>query len=175
MTTFAFRHAAASFALAVIIATGLAACGPAQPPSGPTATQDTPAIAAVRALYEVYNKASIGPRGQEVDWSAMRSTKLAARFAALPAKQLASEEPILDFDPVVAGQDWAITELQLSEKDGGAANRKVVTATFKNSEEPRTVMFDMVEDGGAWKVDNIRAPAPFDYDVLAIFEAAGVN
>lgn len=178
MTGFAIRRAVSAAAIAVAIATGVVACGPAQPPNGSTATQqtqETPAIAAVRALFDTYSKATIGPRGQEVDWSAMRSARLAARFAALPARQLESDEPILDFDPVVAAQDWDITDLKLAEAPASDSARRVVTATFENFDEPRTIQFEMVEEGGAWKVDNIRAPEPLAYDVNAIFDTAGVK
>jgi hypothetical protein len=163
--------------IALLLALGLAACNPfaPAPPAPQTAQQDTAAMATVRALYGVYQAPKQGPQGQEADWSAFRTPGLATLYSALPAKQLESEEPILDFDPIVGGQDWLITELALTEKPGESDAHKIVTASFRNAGEPRSILFDMRLEGSAWKVDNVRAEGAFAYDVRQTFQQAGVQ
>lgn len=159
---------------AVLTLTLVAACNPfAGPPAQkpPEAgAEQTAATEAVRALYAVYQNT----RPEDVaDWGAFRSTALAARYATLADLQTRNDDPILDFDPIVGGQDWTISDLSFTEKAGASATNRIVTATFKNNGEDRTIQFDMIEENGAWKVDNISAGAPWPYDVRAIFEAAG--
>lgn len=158
--------------LALVLGLALAACNPFAPPSTST---DTPAVATVRAVYAAYQNPTPTPTGDSADWSGFRSKQLAALFDALPAKQLASDEPILDFDPIVGGQDWAITDLTFTEAPGATATTKLVTAKFKNLDDPRAVTFQVVEENGAWKIDNVQSAEPNAYDVRAIMAAAGLQ
>lgn len=168
-----------SVATAVLACVTFAACTPpapsgTAPPAPLVAGEQTAATEAVRSLYAAYQNPVAGPNGPEADWSSYRSAALQARFAALPAKQLASDEPILDFDPIVGAQDWAISDLSFSEAAGATATSRTVTATFKNYGEPRVVTFDVVEEGGAWKVDNVRTSGPGAYDIASIFKGVGL-
>lgn len=158
---------------AVLMLTLAAACNPFAPPPGQTPGQagaeQTAATEAVRAVYAAYQSAQ---PDTTPDWSSARSAALSAAYTALPDLQMKSDDPVLDFDPIVGGQDWAISDLTFTEKDGGSPSLRIVTAKFKNAGEDREIMFDVVSDGGAWKVDNIRASAPWPYDVREIIAKA---
>jgi hypothetical protein len=168
---------AAALGFALVFGTTLAACGPTPPPAppAPSAPQDSPAIAAVRAVFAAYQNPTPTPMGPSADWTSFRSKELAALYAALPARQMASDDPILDFDPVIGGQDWDLSGLTYAETPGTDPGRTTVTATFQNFGEPRVIALDLVQQDGAWKVDNIRSAAGDVYDVRAIFKAAGVG
>jgi hypothetical protein len=164
--------------IALAAALAFSACGPTPPPApppGPTAPQDSPAIAAVRAVFAAYLNPTPTPLGPSADWTGFRSKSLAALYAGLPDKQLASETPILDFDPVIGGQDWRLSNVAYAQTPGADASKTTVTATFKNFDEPRQIAFDLVQEDGAWKVDNIRSLGEETYDVRAIFAEAGLR
>lgn len=166
------------FVFALALGLALAACGPTPAPTPPPVVatqQDSPAIAAVRAVFAAYLNPTPSPLGPSADWTGFRSKELAALYAALPARQMSSEEPILDFDPVIGGQDWELAELAYAETKGADPNKTTVTATFKNFGEPRAIALDLVQQDGAWKVDNVRSVGADAYDVRAIFTAAGVR
>ncbi len=59
----------------------------------------------------------------------------------------------LDFDMVIAGQDWDISKFAIA--DGPAtAMAQVVRATFDNG-GPVEVRFFFVRENGAWKIDDV--------------------
>ena len=62
----------------------------------------------------------------------------------------------IDFDPLYGADDPEVTDFSIKTQ---AANgdKAVVVATFKNSGKPTSVTFDLVRDGGHWKVGNIRS------------------
>lgn len=72
-----------------------------------------------------------------------------------------NEEVCLDFSVVVDGQDYDDAELartlKLEEMTG--ADGTVVIARFTLFGEPRAIEWTLVEEGGAWKVADITAPA----------------
>jgi Protein of unknown function (DUF3828) len=83
--------------------------------------------------------------------------KLGASIIAVMRAHAASEEPCVDFSPVMDAQDWDEAEvkgsLKLDEKlDGDNAS---VAATFKLFGEDRTVDWALAKQAGGWKVTEI--------------------
>ena len=66
----------------------------------------------------------------------------------------------LDFDMVIAGQDWDISKFAIA--DGPAtADKQVIRATFDNG-GPVEVRFFFVRESGAWKIDDVEDLRPKD-------------
>lgn len=70
---------------------------------------------------------------------------------------LGKDEPILDGDPIVDAQDWALSNLNVALEAPPESGRARVLATFTNLGQPREIHFDLVKIGDRWQVDNIRS------------------
>ena len=134
--------------LAVIVAVIVSAC------SGPAPGADP--VSAVEPLYGPYLEKKNPPSDmtQAAPWTdEMRD--LIRRGIELSRER---NEPIAinDFDPIVDGQEWEISDLQVDLSEPAAEGRAQVRARFKNYGENVTVLYDMKEEGGGWRVDNMR-------------------
>lgn len=89
---------------------------------------------------------------EQAPWSG----DLRAKLEAMMARSRQTEEPILDFDPFVNAQDWQIASVNVTT-DGVVANsHATVRAHFVNGATEDEVVYDLVWEGGGWRVDNIR-------------------
>jgi len=112
---------------------------------------DTPE-AMLTALYAPYLSDEI-PENSEI----FRSQALNALYEAI------------DFDPVINGQDWIITDFAIGkiQVDGDTAIARV---TFKNFDTANTLDFTLVNEGG-WKYDNIVASGgDNEYSLVDVFK-----
>ena len=73
------------------------------------------------------------------------------------AMTLSKNEVILDADPIIAAQDWQLSNLEVSADAPPMSGRSVVTAKFHNLDKDVTVQYDLLDVNGAWRVDNIRS------------------
>jgi hypothetical protein len=62
----------------------------------------------------------------------------------------------IDFDFIYDGQDYEISELAI-QPGRTAGGRVTVVATFKNFKEPKRLEYDLVREGGAWRIAEIRS------------------
>jgi hypothetical protein len=89
---------------------------------------------------------------EQAPWSA----GLRAEIEAMMARSQATQEPILDFDPFVNAQDWQIGAVAVTT-DGVVENsHATVRAHFVNADSEDEVVYDLIWEGGGWRVDNIR-------------------
>lgn len=140
----------------VLMAAALAACerqeakAPEEPPAAP-APDPAEVVRAVYAPYFVEN-GPIPHLREQAPWSA----DMGARIDAMIARAQAAEEPVVDFDPIINAQDYQLTALAVTT-DGVVENsHAVVRAHFSNMGHEEEILYDMVWEGGAWKVDNLR-------------------
>lgn len=121
------------------------ACSPAAS-NGPDAT--------IEALYQPYLADSHTP-----DWRL--SLPMTPDLAALvDAEDSDRGEGVgaIETDPVVAAQDFELSNLVVSLDNPPANGAATVTARFNNFGAPTTVQFDMVgDDSAGWRVTNIRS------------------
>ena len=106
------------------------------------------------------------------DYTPFFSDRLNGLYAADEAKTPEGEIGALDFDPVIAGQDFKITDLQIGKAriTGDAAS---VTVNFDNMDEPVVLSYSLVEENGGWKVDDIESRGKdFPWTLSAIFANA---
>jgi hypothetical protein len=67
----------------------------------------------------------------------------------------AGEMGHLGADPFLSGQDGEVKNLKVTITEKPANGRALVTASFRSFRQPVSVRFRMVEEGGAWKIDDI--------------------
>jgi hypothetical protein len=130
---------------------------------------------AVRALYVPYM-----PGGDERLSAFDNDAERAKRFSANLTKELkdyflrqekAGEPGGLDFDPIVNGQDYKIGGLTVRVEKAVPGKSAVVIAEFKNFDEQMRVKYDLVFEGGAWKVDGIASLRDPVWNLRAIMKA----
>lgn len=89
---------------------------------------------------------------EQAPWSA----DLRAKLEGMIARSRTAEAPILDFDPFVNAQDWQIASVNVTT-DGVVANsHATVRARFVNGNTEDEVVYDLIWEGGSWRVDNMR-------------------
>lgn len=107
-------------------------------------------VARVRAMYDVQLQ---GEKTKKFVWDKPYLDDFFNRALArrIPRTQAGSG---IDFDFLFDGQDYAVTELSfaLIRKTAAAAR---VEARFKNNNEPKRVLFQLVKERGAWRVSDI--------------------
>jgi hypothetical protein len=62
----------------------------------------------------------------------------------------------IGFDPIIDGQDYEVADLQVAVGDATASAATDVTATFTNLGDPVTVTYELVQEGGGWRVRDVR-------------------
>jgi hypothetical protein len=122
-----------------------ASCG--EPSNGPAAF--------VRGVYAPYIADAQGDMGLLVDENITASLKSVIDNADAYSRLI--DAPVYDYDPVIDGQDEAIKSVDVvvtsPPKDGAA----IVEAKFDNMGATSTVLYDLRQEDGVWKIDNIRS------------------
>ena len=86
----------------------------------------------------------------------LMSKGLAALFARDELYQEeAGEMGHVGADPFLSGQDGEIKNLKVTVTEKPANGKALVTAAFRSFGQPVSVRFRMVEENGAWKIDDI--------------------
>jgi hypothetical protein len=125
---------------------------------GAGAADLTGARAALEADYRPYLSADFDWSGY--DQQAIWSRGLSDLFAK-DAEESNGEVGRVDFDPLVDGQDYDITKLKIGTPMA-AGDAATIDVTFDNFETPEHLEVTMVNEGGAWKIDDIQSFNP-DY------------
>lgn len=58
-------------------------------------------------------------------------------------------------DPFISGQDGEVKNLRVTVTEAPAKGKALVTASFRSFKQPVSVRFRMVDEGGAWRIDDI--------------------
>ncbi len=124
-------------------------------PAGP----ETP----VREAYAITTRQLAGSGGKPVaaPWQKPHRDRLmTASLATLFARdelyqEEAGEMGHLGADPFLSGQDGEVKSLKITVTEPPAHGKAQVTASFRSFKQPVSVRFRMVEEGGAWKIDDI--------------------
>lgn len=72
----------------------------------------------------------------------------------------------IDFDPLYDADDIEVTEFAVTTQSA-SGSKAVVLVTFKNFGKPSSITFDLVREGGQWKVNNIRSAR---WDLLRLLQ-----
>ncbi|BDA86720.1 hypothetical protein Sa4125_42620 [Aureimonas sp. SA4125] len=136
---------------------------------GLAATFDSPK-ALLTALYAPYIA-----DGDTSDLTPFFSDRLNGLYAEDAAKTPVGEIGSLDFDPVIAGQDYAISKLQIGAPkiQGDTAG---VTVRFDNFDTEQELFYTLVKEKGGWKVDDIESRmGEYPWDLVKIFTIGAGN
>lgn len=145
--------------LALLLALGaVTACGQDEEEGQAKPEPPSEAVVFVSKVYEPYmddkDADPVQPEGSEI-----YSKRLRALLDKDAADTPEGEVGRLDFDPIVDGQDWEIGGLTLKEvyRSGGEAR---VRTDFANFGKPRSLLFSLVREDGAWRIDDIAETLP---------------
>lgn len=131
------------------------------------ASYDTPE-AMLKALYAPY----IANNLDAIDDTSFHSKALQALYDADAANTPEGEMGALDFDPYINGQDFQISDLQIS-KPKISGNKAKVAVTFENFDQDTKLIYDLVKEDG-WKVDNVSSTdGDVQYSLVEIFNNGG--
>jgi hypothetical protein len=108
----------------------------------------------VRPLYDPYlsEGAQFPSFLDQAPWSA----SLRDQLLGMMSRSEALNEPILDFDPLIDAQDYQIANLNVTTEAIAENSHATVRASFTNAGRPTEVVYDLIWEGGGWRVDNIR-------------------
>ena len=130
--------------LALLIALVLA-------PASAGAGADSDPLALIKAIYATHATDNDNP-GLENTYS----TRLQAPIDKDARETPKGEVGRIDWDVFINGQDWKLSKLKIALVSK-TAHRAQVRATFKNFDEANDMLFDLVRENGAWRIDDIQA------------------
>jgi hypothetical protein len=141
-------------AYAAMLALGLAAT--------PVAAQVDPRAdpaAWLKQIYAAYQRAQSGDKlnaDVSTDLVERRASRaLAALFKRdADCSRKSNEICALDWDFVIDGQDWEISQVKVGATQV-AGDKATVTVSFVNMKTPCVNVYDFVREDGDWKVDDI--------------------
>lgn len=153
--------------IVILAAALLALTACSQPPQQPAA--EDPAITApgdlVRSLYGRYlnpdPNAPFPALEEQAPWSAAMRQELVDMIA----RSNAADAPILDFDPFVNARDGATSALRVETESVVDNSHAVVRASFMQDTRAEEVVYDLIWENGAWRIDNMRSA---DWDLRQI-------
>lgn len=110
----------------------------------------------VRSLASIGTKKRVEPPFRPPHRQRLMSKELSAMFAR---DELFMDESgdmgHVAADPFISGQDGEVRNLQVAVTEPPAGGKALVTASFRSFKQPVSVRFRMVEEGGAWRIDDI--------------------
>jgi hypothetical protein len=114
-------------------------------------------IAPVQTIYDAYGAApsNLAPVAPLAKWAPLTSA-FATLMQRRQDKIAGGDADPLGFDPIVDGTDWKISDLNLE------AASSAVIARFTNGPAAKVIVYTVIQENGAWKIDNIRAPGVWD-------------
>jgi hypothetical protein len=116
--------------------------------------QNTPEVV-VAEIYKVQDAGEESP----IYEPELMDRFLTPDLIALINEDLDRAQGRIDFDPFYDADDAddiEVTDFAVATQSA-RGNEAVVLVTFKNFGKPSSITFDLVRDGGQWKVNNIRS------------------
>lgn len=125
----------------------------------------------IEAFYEPYFSGEFLD-----DESQFRSAALQALYDTDAEITPEGELGAINFDPYIDGQDFEITDFVIGTPtiEGDAAT---VDVTFKNFDDLRSLTYELVREGGGWRINDVVSTSPDNpYRLSEIFaEAAAIH
>ena len=127
-------------------------------------TFETPE-ALLDALYEPYlQDATL------LEQDVYMSDALMGLYDADAAQTAEGDAGTVDFDPVIAGNDYLLANYEITEL-AIAGDYASATVTFDNHNEPVTLEYSLLNEGGNWQVDDIENKGgEFPWQLTKLFE-----
>ena len=137
------RSAIAGLAAGALL---LAACGGPPPGADPLST--------VQRIYDPYVAKKNPP---DLINAAPWTGEMGALIARVERQEQRTHDAIIEFDPIVNGSDWDISNLHLELSKPPTNGEAQVRARFINLGDETVVTFALKQEGGGWRIDNIAA------------------
>ena len=112
--------------------------------------------AIVAKLYTFYKKDSKGAYDSKQVHARYFSTSLETLVKKAEAKSRKINEPIIDFDPIINGQDWDAPKNLVVTVEAPGTDKQTLIAKYSVFNEPTFVRYDFVQENGAWKIFDLR-------------------
>ena len=90
------------------------------------------------------------------DLTSLFSPTLRQLWDDMAARSEAADMPIIDFDPLVNGQDFEVVDLVIADPVVGG-DTATVAVSFLNFGDPQELRFTLVRRAEGWKIDDIQA------------------
>jgi hypothetical protein len=134
-------------------------------PAGPPEAM----IAPIKVIYNHYAQSSLRNPVQPLSSFETVTPDFAALLRKAAERARTEEGPALDFDPIVDSQDFQLQDLTYQPVS------TAVIVRFTNMGVGKTLVYEMVEQSGAWKIDNIRRPGRDGWSVREKLAAFGIT
>jgi hypothetical protein len=113
----------------------------------------------LRQVYALYQRAQTDHKLDSEASTALVERRASRALAALikrdeECSRKNDEVCALDWDFVIDGQDWEISQVQVGATEV-VGDRATVTVSFVNMKTPCVNVYYFVREDGAWKVDDI--------------------
>jgi uncharacterized protein DUF3828 len=115
------------------------------------AQADNDPLTFIKAIYATYKTDNDNPGLENI-----YSTRLQALVDKDEKETPEGEVGRIDWDVFINGQDWKLSGLKISLVSKNA-DRAQVRAIFKNFDKANDMLFDLVRENGAWRIDDIQA------------------
>lgn len=135
----------------------------ATPEAAPAAATDPADV--IRPLYDRYRTDPAVTTFPSLEESAPWSDSLRALLVAMMARSRARQEPILDFDPIIGAQDWQLQNLNVTTDALSENSHAVVRAAITNAGFNEDILFDLIWEHDAWRINNVRGK---DWDLRQV-------
>jgi hypothetical protein len=129
--------------------------------SPPARAQNAPE-SVVAEIYKVQNAGEESP----IYEPELMDRYLTPDLIALINADLDRAQGRIYFDPLFDADETEVTDFAVATQSA-SGSKAVVVVTFKNFGKPSSVTFDLVREGGQWKVSNIRSAR---WDLLRLLE-----
>lgn len=107
-----------------------------------------------RAMLEAFYAPYLADGEFPDNENSFRSDALNALFEADEERTAPGELGALDFDPYINGQDYQISDLEIGEP-AIEGDRATVLVTFDNFDQPNEITYDLVNEHGGWRIDDV--------------------
>jgi hypothetical protein len=148
----------------IIGAAALAACAPEQKAEPPAAGDDPAGV--IRAVYAQYltgNEDDIRELVDRAPWSASLRPLVEQEARFEPGGDIDPDG--LVFDPFLSSQEPGLEDLTVTTEAVVPESHAVVRARFNGDIE---VVYDMIWEGGHWRIDNMRSGDADGWDLRRI-------
>jgi hypothetical protein len=113
---------------------------------------DSDPVSLIKAIYKTYEEDKPQPKH-------IYSKRLQALIDKDEKETPEGMVGRIDWDVFVDGQDWKLTELNITLVSK-SADKAQVRATFKNFDHASNMLFDLVREDGHWRVDDVTKTLP---------------
>lgn len=114
-------------------------------------------VTRTRELFAGYRGPSEQQPGIEILTAQRRSSWFSPRVVQMLQRDArCGDLRNLDYDPLLSGQDPALSGVDVSTEDEGG--RQIVTARYENAGKPGLTVLTWVKSGGGWRIDEIEMP-----------------